>query len=156
MRHLASHVILFALTATVLGAEVDLAKLPAAVAEPVDFERQIRPLLEAKCFKCHGAEKQKSGLRLDEKEAAMRGGDNYSPAIIPGKGAESPLLQFSAGLDEEMLMPPAKSDLKSLTRQEIALLRGWIDQGALWPEKTVASDGRENHWAFQPVKRPVV
>ncbi len=143
-----------ALAAVSHGAEADTAKLPPPASGQIDFERQIRPLFEAKCFKCHGEEKQKSGLRLDEKEAAMRGGDNYAPAIIPGKSAESPLVQFSAGLDEELLMPPAKSDLKPMTREEIALLRAWIDQGAVWPAKTVAADEREKHWAFQPVRRP--
>jgi mono/diheme cytochrome c family protein len=134
------------------AAEVALSKLPEAASRPVDFSQEIKPLFEKHCVKCHGAEKQKGGLRLDLKEPALRGGDNFAPNIRPGKSAESPLVHFVAGLDREMQMPP-KDD--ALTSDEIALLRTWIDQGAAWPDDG-AVDSRKAHWAFQPLQRPVV
>jgi hypothetical protein len=97
-----------------------------------------------------------SGLRLDGREAALRGG--YSgPVILPGNSAGSKLIRLVAGLDEKVVMPPAGP---RLTPAEVGLLRAWIDQGADWPtsreEKPVATaDARQKpgHWAFQPVRR---
>ena len=103
-------------------------------------------------MKCHGAEKQKGGFRLDVKDLALKGGDNYAPNIRPGKSAESPLIHFVAGLDPDMKMP-GKGD--PLTAEQIGLLRAWIDQGAAWPDDG-ANDPRKTHWAFQPVRRPAV
>ncbi len=146
------------LLATLLGgptlgaAEPDVSKLPPPAARPVDFAQDIRPLLEKSCVKCHGAEKQKGGYRLDVKDAALHGGDNYAPNIRPGKSAESPLIHFVAGLDPDVKMP-SKGD--PLTAEQIGLLRAWIDQGAAWPDDG-ANDPRKTHWAFQPVKRPAV
>ena len=62
-----------------------LALRPAAVAAPVDFVREVRPIFEKHCYECHGEKKQKSGLRLDIKTAALMGGGNHAPDIIPGK-----------------------------------------------------------------------
>ena len=146
------------LLATLLGgptleaAEPDVSKLPPPAVRPVDFAQDIRPLLEKSCVKCHGAEKQKGGYRLDMKDAALHGGDNYAPNIRPGKSAESPLIHFVAGLDPDVKMP-SKGD--PLTAEQIGLLRAWIDQGAVWPDDG-ANDPRKTHWAFQPVKRPAV
>src|SRR3954464_5532552 len=78
------------------GESLDLSKLPPALSRPVDFEREVRPLLEERCVKCHGPEKQKGGWRADLKQEAMTGGDNYAPNIRPGKSAESPLIHFVA------------------------------------------------------------
>ncbi len=133
------------------AAPVDLSRLPAPAGRPVDFAQEIRPLLEKHCLKCHGPEKQKSGWRVDVKETVLRGGDNYAPNVHPGKSAESPLIHFVAGLDEDMVMPQ-KGD--RLTAEQIGLLRAWIDQGAKWPEEGEVTDPKKTHWAFQPVHRP--
>src|SRR2546427_10293976 len=67
------------------GAELDLTKLPAPVKRIVSFENEVKPLLAAHCVQCHGPEKQKSGLRLDQKEAALKGGGSYAPDIRHGQ-----------------------------------------------------------------------
>jgi len=115
----------------------------------IDFTTDIQPLLKDHCVKCHGANKQKGGFRLDEKIAALKGGENHAPAIKPGNSAESPLIQFVSGTVPDMKMPPEDS---SLSPEQIGLLRSWIDQGATWPD-----DGtREIHWSLKPVSRPAV
>jgi hypothetical protein len=125
--------------------------LPDAVKEPVDFEKQIRPIFERACVKCHGEEKQKGGYRLDVKGIALHGGDNFAPNIRPGESAESPLIHFVAGLDPDMKMP-AKGE--PLARKEIALLRGWIDQGAKWPDDAGSASGPFDWWSLRPLVRP--
>ena len=105
---------------------LDLSKLPPAAGVPVDFARDVQPLLADRCIKCHGPEKQKGGLRLDTKAAAMKGGDD-GKAIEPGKSADSPLIHFVGGLDEDKVMPPKG---ERLTAAQVGLLRAWIDQGA--------------------------
>jgi ankyrin repeat protein len=97
----------------------------AQAATPVDYEKQVRPLLAAKCHACHGDEVQQSGLRLDKRQNAMRGGD-YGPVIIPGKSAESKLIRRVINGDGGLQMPPTGA----LSKEEIALLRQWIDEGA--------------------------
>jgi len=87
------------------GAEpLDLSKLPPPSDRAVDFARDVQPIFEAHCVKCHGPEKQKGGWRVDVKEVALTDGDNYAPNIHPGKSAESPMIHFVAGLDPDMKM----------------------------------------------------
>ena len=132
--------------ADIPAAAPDLSKLPAPATTRVDFARDIRPLFAERCVKCHGPEKQKNGLRLDVKAAAMKGGDG-GKAIEPAKSADSRLIHLVAGLEEDKVMPPKG---ERLTAQQIGLLRAWIDQGADWPE-----DGRtrrNEHWAYQPIR----
>src|SRR5689334_2594090 len=107
----------------------DASKLPPPSAKPVDFVKDIRPILEANCYKCHGPEKQKSEFRLDLKTDALKGGE-HGQDIIPGHGAESPLIHYVARLVPGMEMPPKG---EPLTAEQVASLRAWIDQGALWP-----------------------
>ena len=121
----------------------DLAKLPDPAARAVDFAKDIRPILQERCLKCHGPEKQKGGYRVDVKETALTGGDDHAPNIHPGKSGESPLIQFVAGLDPDMKMP-AKGD--PLTPEQIGLLRAWIDQGAAWPEDASAAKSDPLDW----------
>ena len=89
-----------------------------AAAAPVDFVRDVRPIFEKHCTGCHGEKKQKSGLRLDVKAAALKGGDNHGPDIIPGKANESPLIHFLTTEDEDELMPPKGR----LPAEEIAVI----------------------------------
>ena len=83
----------------------DLSNLPPAATRPVDFAKDIQPIFEKSCQSCHGPEKQKGGYRLDAKEAAFKGGENYNPAIKPMNSADSPLIHFVAGLVPDMKMP---------------------------------------------------
>jgi len=132
-----------------------VSELPLAATRPVDFVQDVQPILTQACLKCHGPDKQRGGFRLDVKASALQGGDNYAPAILPGKSRESPLIQLVAGLDPDLKMPPQG---KPLTAEQISLLRAWIDQGAVWPESasTKLEDPARTHWAFQPVRRPMV
>lgn len=110
-------------------ADVDVSKLPApASTKGVTYDKDIKPIFEKNCFKCHGAEKQKGKLRLDSLEAAIKGGEN-GPNIIPKDSAKSTLVHAVARLDEDEAMPPeGKGD--PLTKEQVALIRAWIDQGA--------------------------
>ncbi|MGH9840484.1 MAG: DUF1553 domain-containing protein [Blastocatellia bacterium] len=120
----------------------------------VNFERDIRPLLHARCVECHGAEKQKSGLRLDTKAGAMKGGAS-GPAIALGKSAESELIRRVTSADKAEMMPPTG---ERLTAREVALLRAWIDAGAVWPEVEKATNAEAKRadkatwWSLQPIK----
>lgn len=133
-------------------APLDLSKLPPAASGPVDFARDIQPLFAAKCYSCHGVEKQKGGLRLDIKVAALEGGDN-GKVFLPGKSAESKLVHALAGLGEQGIMPPKE---KPLTAAEIGKVRAWIDAGAVWPDDGKVAVKKSDHWAYQAVKRPTV
>src|SRR5437762_8680127 len=127
-------------------------KLPPPPSRQVDFIRDIQPLLTNSCYECHRAEKQKGGLRLDQKAAALKGGDS-GPALVPGKSAESLLIQAVTGTKEDLARMPKKRD--PLTDEQIGLLRAWIEQGAVWPEMAVtAHKDWHKHWAFQPPVRP--
>jgi hypothetical protein len=119
------------------GISVDVSRLPPPATNTISFDRDIRPIFERSCIRCHGPEKPKSRFRLDSREAALKGGEQ-GVAIKPGNGAESPLIHYVAGLVEDMEMPPTgKGD--PLTPEQIALLRTWIDQGVAWSESATAS-----------------
>ena len=118
------------IAASAHAAAVDPAKLPAAAKTPgVTFAKDIKPLFEKSCFKCHGAEKQKGKLRLDSLEATLKGGEN-APNVIVSNSAKSPLVWSIARVgDEDDFMPP-KDKGEPLTREQVGLVRAWIDQGA--------------------------
>src|SRR4029078_6515724 len=108
------------------------AALQAQEAAPpkVDFVRDIQPLFKASCIKCHGAEKPKGQFRLDSKALALKGGI-AGKAILPGKGAESPLVQVLLVSDPDERMA---RQAEPLPKAQIDLIRAWIDQGAEWPD----------------------
>lgn len=113
---------------------MDPAKLPpASEKKDLTYARDIKPLIEKSCVKCHGAEKPKGKLRLDTLELALKGGKNGKD-IIAGKSEKSPLIYAVArvGEDEDSYMPPPEdeSKLKPLTKEQVGLFRAWIDQGA--------------------------
>jgi mono/diheme cytochrome c family protein len=110
--------------------------------EPVDFRREVLPILSQNCFTCHGPDSntRKADLRLDLKEGALRTKD---PVIVPGKSSESELFHRVSSKDPDELMPPPKSG-KKLAAAQIEALKRWIDQGARW----------KGHWAFEPITRP--
>jgi len=126
--------------------------VPSILAAAVDFDSEIRPLLQEHCNECHSEKKQKADLRLDAKVHAFKGGES-GPAIVAGKAADSPLYQrLIAKADDRM---PPKDD--PLTPEQIAKIKEWIDSGANWPEtafdKAATTDKRLQHWAYQPVAR---
>lgn len=127
-----------------------LTLLSSSFATAVDFAREVRPLLEARCFDCHGPEKQKSGFRLDLRAPAMKGGSS-GPAIVAGKSGESPLIEhIIAPADDEKRMPPEGDPL---TAAEVDLLKRWIDAGAPWPDSLAGEDERLSHWAWQALSK---
>ena len=142
------------LTAGMASGAEDLSKVPPAAKREVDFVKDIQPLFKEHCLKCHGANKQRGDFRLDDKAAALKGGESFAPAIIPGDGAGSPLVRFTAGAVEGMEMPPEGE--RTLTSDEVGLLRAWIDQGAKWPDEPGKKIEVTKHWSFQPVIRPLI
>lgn len=121
--------VLTAAALSAAGAEADLSKIPPASSKQgVTFEKEIKPLFEKNCVKCHGTEKQKGKLRLDSLEATIKGGKN-GPNVLPKQGAKSQLVQAVARLDPDEAMPPdGKGD--PLSAEEVGLIRAWVDQGA--------------------------
>ncbi|HEY7116031.1 MAG TPA: DUF1549 domain-containing protein, partial [Tepidisphaeraceae bacterium] len=105
--------------------------LPALGGTPPEFNRDVKPILEQHCFKCHGPEKHKGGLRLDSKPSALKGGESGEPAIVPGNSLKSHLLELVRTNDPDQAMPPKGERLKA---EEIALLQRWIETGAHWSE----------------------
>lgn len=124
----------------------------AALAE--FFETKVRPVLAENCFSCHGAKKQQSGLRLDNKTDALKGSDE-GPVIVPGAPDKSRLVN-AIHQNGEVKMPPKGK----LPAQAIDDLTMWIKLGAVWPEiilpasKSERDDSWKKHWALQPVKSP--
>ena len=128
--------------------------LPPAAKRDVTFKADIEPIFRDHCIKCHGKDKQRGDLRLDQKAAALKGGESFAPAIIPGNGTDSPLVRFTAGIVEGMQMPPEGE--RKLSDDEIGLLRAWIDQGAKWPDAPAPKGEVIQHWSFQTLKRPAI
>ena len=125
-------------------------ELPPPVARQVDFVKDVQPIFIANCVKCHGPLLQEGEYRIDVREIALTKGAAYAPNIIPKKSTESPLIQFVAGQVDGMLMPAKGA---KLTREQIGILRAWIDQGANWPD-TVAGKVEDKlaWWSLQPLK----
>src|SRR3954464_9830564 len=104
-------------------------------APPVDYGRDVKPILNARCTSCHGAIRQKAGLRLDTAEFARRGGKS-GRAIEPGASGESLIIDRVTGAGGEDRMPP-ESEGVPLSAAEVATIRAWIDQGAKAPPEPV-------------------
>lgn len=123
--------------------DVDTPDRPAA---PVDFNREIRPILSNKCFPCHGPDSaaRKAGLRLDRFEDAIAKRGSDPGAIVPGDPGASEVLHRVASKNPDVVMPPPELDLE-LSDEEVALLRRWIADGAQWAE----------HWSFIPPSRDI-
>ena len=113
------------------------------------FETRVRPLLAETCFPCHGGKKTSGGLRVDSREALMKGGDS-GPAVVPGDPDSSPLVQAVRHVHDDLKMPPGKK----LADNVVADLAAWVKQGAVWP-RTTGQGGEfrsKRHWAFEPVR----
>ncbi|MFO0907843.1 MAG: PSD1 and planctomycete cytochrome C domain-containing protein [Isosphaeraceae bacterium] len=141
---LRSVALLTALVASSVSARADG---PKPAAPPLDFNRDIRPILSDKCYKCHGPDvtERKAGLRLDTAEGTFKPAKSGGIAVVPGKLDESELYQRIITESADEVMPPPKSG-KSLTPAEVARLKTWIEQGAPFRQ----------HWAFVPPVRPAL
>lgn len=105
-----------------------LSQLPPPADHPVNFTKEIKPILEARCVNCHGHGRAKGDFRIDSRETFLKGGGTGA-AIVEAKSAESYLIELVMGFDPDNVMP--KKGTK-LTHEQIGLLRAWIDQGAKW------------------------
>ena len=140
-----------AVAAETAEAKTIIASLPPPAARPIDFVNDIQPLFKGACYQCHGPRKQEAGLRFDHKGTALGVGGDLGPAIVPGKSAESVLIRLVA-TPGDTGMP---REGPRLTTEQIATLRAWIDQGAVWPDaESVVLIDRRNHWAFKTPVRP--
>lgn len=111
--------------------------------EPVQFSRDIRPILADNCFKCHGPSGQKAGLRLDVRDSAVRPAESGTPAIIPGAAEDSELVRRVFAVDETEVMPPPAAN-KTLSVEQKELLKRWVTEGAVY----------QKHWAFETPRLP--
>ena len=113
---------------------------------PVDFNRQIRPILSESCYQCHGPDvnKRKGDLRLDQRDGLFQSAGGTT-IVVPGKPDESELLARITADDPELRMPPPKSG-RPLSPDQVDLIKRWIAEGAEW----------KGHWAYLPLSRPAV
>jgi hypothetical protein len=121
-------------------------------ADPVDYLRDVKPVLAEKCYACHGALQQKSGLRVDTVRFLRRGGDE-GPAVVPGHSDQSPLVRHITAAKGARRMPPASAG-EPLSGGQVALIRAWIDQGAGGPADEKPEADPRAHWAFRAPVRP--
>jgi len=142
-----------------VAGEIDLSKLPPASGKAgLTYSKDVRPLFEASCLRCHGQERPKAGLRLDSLEGVLKG-SKEGKVVVPGKAEKSALVIAVARIDDETAMPPkpragrhgppgggdhppggpgsngsprkdAGPPPKPLTPEEVGLIRAWVDQGA--------------------------
>ena len=116
----------------------------------INFDRDVLPILQARCVECHGPDAQESGLRVDSRQALLSGGD-FGPSVVPGEPSKTEILRRMSATDPDERMPP---EGEPLTAAEIAAVSRWVASGAIWPGQmeTVASARRtSDHWAFQPL-----
>jgi hypothetical protein len=164
-RWLASALVVFT-TVLVAAGTVDARRDAQPAAAPVDFAKDIRPILEGRCLSCHGERLKLSKLDLRTREAALDGGA-HGPALVPGQADKSRLYRLVAGLETPAM--PMRGD--PLTPAEVATVKRWIDEGAAWdaaaPARTTAAaasavfaiddrpltEEERAYWAFQPPQK---
>src|SRR5436190_6039648 len=112
-----------------------------------DFQRDIQPILAEHCAQCHGADEKerKSGLRLDQRDAALKGGESGTAAIVPGKLDQGELIRRITSTNPDEVMPPPDHK-KPLSATQIETIKQWIKDGANY----------ESHWAFAAPKQAAV
>ncbi|HWH60235.1 MAG TPA: c-type cytochrome domain-containing protein, partial [Terriglobales bacterium] len=143
-RRFAYAVVVLALTIT-----IGCNRQQTQISRHLDFNQDVQPILASRCFSCHGPdpEMRKAGLRLDLAEWAMRKREGHRDAIVPGHPEKSELVKRIASKDPHYLMPQnAQGEAKPMSPGEIAILKEWIKQGAVY----------RPHWAFEAPVRPAV
>ncbi len=136
-------------TTFLLASAMTISQPPA-----VDYGREVKPILAGSCYACHGAIKQKGGLRVDTVQFMKDGGDKGT-AIVAGRPDDSPLLKHVLGMKGFKRMPPAEEG-EALKPAQVATIRCWIEQGAVGPKDERAEADPREHWAFRPPVRPAV
>ncbi|MGH7950972.1 MAG: c-type cytochrome domain-containing protein [Limisphaerales bacterium] len=131
------------------AAETQKNSLPPPANVKIEFDRDIRPIFETSCVRCHGPQKPHSRFRLDNRESALKGGDENTNDIVPGDSSKSLLIHYVARQVQDMEMPPPGRGAP-LTPQQIGLLRAWIDQGANW---NTTNQTRQLAFTFAPTLR---
>lgn len=122
-------------TAKDVVAAIEAKQPPAAAAGPIDFVRDVKPILERSCVGCHSGEQAKGSFSLVSRESLLKGGQSGEPAVVPGYAEDSQLIEYVSGKVEDLEMPPLDRRKKypSLSAEEIERLHTWIDAGAPWP-----------------------
>ena len=121
----------------------------------VFFEKNVRPVLAEHCYSCHGAEKAKSGLRLDSREALLRGTD-VGKVVIAGDPEASSLIKSVRHAPGVEPMPTKKPQLAAA---QIEALVQWVKMGLPWPKEAVVTENKpkwQEHWAFKPIAKPFI
>src|SRR4051812_24644985 len=133
---------------SLLGVVAGFSTAPAtfAASAPVDYARDVLPILSDNCYHCHGPDEKarKAKLRLDTKDGAFRVRDDVA-VIVPGKAEQSELVKRITSNDADERMPPADG-IRKLSPKQVQTLTRWVEQGAKWG----------THWAFVPPVRPAV
>ena len=124
-------IVVFAAATSAPAENTNQVSLPAPASGQILFDRDVRPILQQSCFRCHGPEKPKNRFRLDLRSEALKGGDNNANDVVPGHSGHSKLIFYVAGLDKDIQMPPPDRG-QPLTPAQVGVLRSWIDQGADW------------------------
>jgi mono/diheme cytochrome c family protein len=116
-----------------------------------DFARDILPMLEKRCYECHGEKKQKGGLRFDRKASMLKGGESGERLLVAGKSGESAFVKRVLSTDDDEKMPPKG---ERLSGEQIEKLKAWIDAGAVIPDGVLPEE--KKHWAYEkPIARPL-
>jgi hypothetical protein len=124
-----------------LGSTSRAVESPGTPARTVNFRTDIQPILAQRCYRCHGPDQAKGGLRLSSRDGTFAELESGERAVVPGQPDESIILERVTSTDEGSRMPP---EGKPLSDEQVAALRAWIESGAKW----------QDHWAFEPVTRP--
>ncbi len=128
------------------------------------FDKEVKPILQQQCVKCHGGEKVRGGLRLTTREAVLKGGDT-GPAAVPERPDDSLIVKAINGRDDLQMPPKSK-----LPPEQVAILTKWVKAGLPWapgadlgngaaatePKGGVVTEEAKNYWCYRPVKRPAV
>ena len=157
MKTKAAKIISLLFVALAFFAATEMQRFTASFAQTppqILFDRDIRPIFAEYCLKCHSEKKQSGGLRLDAKTSALS-------VMVPGNSAASLLFQRVSATNDERMPPTGER----LSEKQIALLKAWIDAGAVWPDagaREGETEGRgdgaksSQHWAWQPIKKSTV
>lgn len=132
MKNLILTIGLSTLSAAAIAADVDVSKLPpAATKAGVTWDADIKPIFEKSCVKCHSGEKPKAKFRADTKENILKGADGEK-VVEPGNSAKSEMVHLISDLVADEEMPPLdkRDKYPALTKEQVGLVRAWIDQGA--------------------------